>query len=137
VDEYLGYEAAPWDFNSFRPHLIVVNLGTNDKDYTRGVPERTAAFQAGYEDFLREVRRLNPDSFIICALGVMGQELCPQVEAAAASLGKTDSRICSMRFDVQLKSDGIGAEDHPNLVTHRKMADALVREIEKHGDIWM
>lgn len=131
VDGYLGYEPEKWDFSRFEPQLIVVNLGTNDKDYTRGVPERTAAFQKGYTEFLKDIRRSNPDSYILCTLGVMGQQLCPQVEAAVKELSVSDSRISAMRFDVQSEADGIGAEEHPSLATHKKMSDRLVEEIER------
>ena len=61
----------------------------------------------------------------------MGQELCPQIEAAVSELN--DMRIAFMPFDVQLESDGIGAEGHPNKVTHRKMADKLIAEIERRN----
>lgn len=118
-----------WDFSRFVPQLIVVNLGTNDKDFTRGIAERTEAFEAAYIKFISDIRKNNPDSYILCTLGAMGQELCPQVESSVKKLG--DEKISFMAFDVQLESDGIGAEGHPNAVTHRKMADRLIKEIER------
>lgn len=134
VEGYLGVDDKDkeiWDNSRFAPQLIVVNLGTNDKDYTRGVPERVKAFEDGYKAFIEKIRCKNPDAFIICALGAMGQELCPQVENAVAELNKTDKKIFSVRFDVQLEEDGIGAEMHPSLKTHRKMADKLIAKIEE------
>ncbi|MGN1101761.1 MAG: GDSL-type esterase/lipase family protein [Huintestinicola sp.] len=131
TDGFLGAEAELWDSARFSPQLIVVNLGTNDKDYTRGVPERVNAFQLGYEDFIRKLREKNPDSVILCTLGVMGQQLCPQVEAAVENLRRSDDRIFSMRFEEQKESDGIGAELHPNMKTHKIMAERLIKEIEK------
>lgn len=134
TDGFLGADAdtlEKWDFTSFRPQLIVVNLGTNDKDYTRGIKERTDAFKEAYVSFIRDVRKANPDSYILCTLGAMGQELCPQVEEAVTILN--DSRISFMPFDVQLESDGIGAEGHPSRITHRKMADKLISHIKRLG----
>ena len=61
----------------------------------------------------------------------MGQQLCPQVEAAVKELSAYDSKISAMRFDVQSEADGIGAEEHPSLATHKKMSDRLVEEIER------
>lgn len=113
-----------WDFSD-KPALIVVNLGTNDLTYTRDIPERLEKFERCYMDFIARIRELNPSAAIICALGAMGQELCPQVECAAAALGGENSGIYTLRFDVQSESDGIGAEKHPSLVTHAKMADKL------------
>lgn len=129
TDIMLGNEPELWDFSRFAPQLIVVNLGTNDNDFTRGIPERTAAFENCYREFILHIREKNPQAYILCVLGVMGQELCPQVENAVKSL--CDERISAMRFDVQSEADGIGSEDHPNEVTHRKMAERLYEEIER------
>lgn len=118
-----------WDNSRFAPQIIVVNLGTNDKDYTRGIPEREAAFEKGYADFIAKIRRKNPEAVIICALGAMGQQLCPQVENAVRSLG--DDRIFSMRFEVQKEENGIGAEEHPSMATHKIMAKELEKVISQ------
>lgn len=131
VDGMLGNEPEKWDFSRFAPQLIVVNLGTNDKDFTRGIPERTAAFENCYREFIAHIREKNPQAHIICALGAMGRELLPQVENAVKMLA--DERITSLGFDVQREEDGIGSEWHPSAVTHRKMADKLIAEIERLG----
>lgn len=131
VDGMLGNEPEKWDFSRFAPQLIVVNLGTNDKDFTRGIPERTVAFENCYREFIAHIREKNPQAHIICALGAMGQELLPQVENAVKALA--DERITSLGFDVQREEDGIGSEWHPSAVTHRKMADKLIAEIKRLG----
>lgn len=131
VDGMLGNEPEKWDFSRFAPQLIVVNLGTNDKDFTRGIPERTAAFENCYREFIAHIREKNPQAHIICALGAMGRELLPQVENAVKVLA--DERIISLGFDVQREEDGIGSEWHPSAVTHRKMADKLIAEIKRLG----
>ena len=131
VDGMLGNEPEKWDFSRFAPQLIVVNLGTNDKDFTRGIPERTVAFENCYREFIAHIREKNPQAHIICALGAMGQELLPQIENAVKSLA--DERITSLGFDVQREEDGIGSEWHPSAVTHRKMADKLIAEIKRLG----
>lgn len=131
TDGNLGFEPEKWNFSRFAPQLIVVNLGTNDKDFTRGIPERTAAFENCYREFIAHIREKNPQAHIICALGAMGQELLPQVENAVKALA--DERITSLGFDVQREEDGIGSEWHPSAVTHRKMADRLIAEIERLG----
>lgn len=131
TDGNLGFEPEIWDHSRFAPQLIVVNLGTNDKDFTRGIPERTAAFENCYREFIAHIREKNPQAHIICALGAMGRDLLPQVENAVKSLA--DGRITSLGFDVQREEDGIGSERHPNAVTHRKMADRLIAEIKRLG----
>lgn len=131
TDGNLGFEPEKWDFSRFAPQLIVVNLGTNDKDFTRGIPERTAAFENCYREFIAHIREKNPQAHIICALGAMGRELLPQVENAVKTLA--DERITSLGFEVQREEDGIGSEWHPSAVTHRKMADKLIAEIKRLG----
>lgn len=122
-----------WDNKIFEPHLIVINLGTNDSSYTKGIKERVDQFTAGYYKLLEQVREGNPDSVIICGLGVMGQDLCPAVEAAVndfrAATG--DQSIHTLIFEVQSESDGIGADWHPNLISQDRTSKKLIEKIEE------
>ena len=122
-----------WDFSAFQPDLIVVNLGTNDDSYTLDDPERREEYRAAYVEFLRVVRRNNPDAVILCALGIMGDRLYPMVERAVqdymAATG--DTNIHAMKFDVQKASDGYVADWHPTAVTHGKAAERIAREIRR------
>ncbi|MFC6652659.1 GDSL-type esterase/lipase family protein [Paenibacillus rhizoplanae] len=61
-----------WDFSRFTPELIVINLGTNDDSYTKDDPAKQADYAENYVAFLQKVRRNNPDSTILCTLGIMG-----------------------------------------------------------------
>ncbi len=126
-----GFEPALWDFKSFVPDVIVINLGTNDSSFTRGIPERVNAFKTAYKSFLRHIREKNPSAYIICALGMMGNTLgkglFPAVDETVKEIG--DKKIFSLELDEQLASDGIGCEYHPNEVTHRKAAEKLARKI--------
>ena len=59
VDGMLGNEPEKWDHSRFAPQLIVVNLGTNDKDFTRGIPERTGHLKTATVNSLRiSVRKI-------------------------------------------------------------------------------
>lgn len=128
IEGTLGIEEhIPWEFEKFRPDVIVVNLGTNDATYTKDIPERLRGFEKAYKDFIGNIRKKNPDPYIICVLGMMGDELFPDIENAVRELG--DSRIFAVRLDVQKPEDGIGSEKHPNFVTHRKAAEKLSAKI--------
>ncbi|MDE7279964.1 MAG: GDSL family lipase, partial [Oscillospiraceae bacterium] len=70
IESTLGLEHIPWDFGSFIPHVIVVNLGTNDASYTKGITERQEEFSSAYGKFISNVRKKNPDSYIVCVLGM-------------------------------------------------------------------
>ena len=118
-----------WNFAEREPQVIVVNLGTNDALYTKGISERIEGFEQAYKSFILHIREKNPSAYIICALGMMGDELFPSVEKAVERIG--DSRVFALKFDVQRDEDGIGSEGHPNAVTHRKAAERLIQKVSE------
>lgn len=63
-----------WDFNNYKPDIVVINLGTNDMNYATNDATR-AEFEEGYIEFLKLVRSHNPDAYIFCTYGVMGNSL--------------------------------------------------------------
>jgi lysophospholipase L1-like esterase len=125
-----------WDFREM-PDLIVVNLGANDDSYCGDDPERQAEFIEKYIEFITELRRINPDSVILCSLGVLGDRLCPSVEEAVKTYSENtgDKNVFSLRFDVQNYADGYGADWHPSAATHKKMAEKLIGWINENIQI--
>ena len=68
--------AENWKFETRSHDVVVINLGTNDSSYVTKDPEtRAQEFINGYMDFLKTVREKNPEAYIICTLGTMGDEL--------------------------------------------------------------
>lgn len=123
-----------WDFANYQPNLIVINLGTNDNSYTKGDPEKCAAYEKLYVDFLKKVRTHNPNAHIVCTLGIMGDELYSYVDQAAsdytASTG--DKNISTFHFTPQNGSvDGLGADSHPSTTTQKKEAALFTAYIQK------
>ena len=121
-----------WDFSRFVPDLIVINLGTNDDSYTKDDAGKQAEYAEEYTGFLKQVRRNNPGSRILCTLGMMGDRLYPYVEQAVNRYTREtgDSNISVMKFDVQLADDGYAADFHPSQATHSKAAARLAAEIK-------
>ncbi|MEO3944882.1 GDSL-type esterase/lipase family protein [Gorillibacterium sp. CAU 1737] len=126
-------ETLDWDFQAYTPDLVVINLGTNDDSYTQEVGERQAEYAREYVEFLKQVRARNPQAMILCTLGIMGDRLFPFVEQAVANYSEQtgDTRISSMKFDVQLASDGYGADWHPSKITQVKAAEKLTAAIKE------
>ena len=122
-----------WDFNQYQPQVVVICLGTNDASYTKGIPERVAAFEAVYYQFLLMVRMYHPQAKIICALGGINTELYPEIEKAVDSFkqNQKDENIFALAFENQKEEDGIGADSHPSIKTHQKMSHTLVQKIQK------
>lgn len=134
--KYLGVTPAevPWDFTKRQPDLIVVNLGTNDDSYTKGIAEREQDYKEHYVEFLKVIRKNNPDAKILCTLGILGTRLCPAMEQAVAEYSEEtgDTNIDTLWFAEQNASaDGLAADWHPTERTNSKAATKLVKEIKK------
>ncbi|WP_295212007.1 SGNH/GDSL hydrolase family protein [Ruminococcus sp.] len=126
-----------WDFDRFVPQIIVINLGTNDDSYCRDYADRQQGFSKLYAEFLETVRSRNPQAYILCTVGIMGERIFASVEKALELyLSKNDDkRISAMKFTEQDgANDGFAANWHPTAKTHTKAAQVLV---EKLNDIIM
>jgi len=113
-DEYPG----EWDFKNNKYDVVVINLGTNDINYVSKEPAtRNEEFIQEYVNFLTLVREKNPDSYIICTVGIMGggDEIYPLIEKAVQMVG--DEKISSYKSQVQNMNDGLGSDWHPSAVT--------------------
>lgn len=127
IENTLGInEHTEWDFGSFKPDVITVNLGTNDESFTKDIPERTENFKRAYMDFIGAVRKKNPNAHIICALGMMYKKLYPAIDEAVKDM--CDSKIYALEFE-QSRPDGFGSEQHPNALTHIRAAEKLSEKV--------
>jgi lysophospholipase L1-like esterase len=123
-----------WDFLSWVPDAVVVNLGTND--FAQGTVNRPA-FVASYVKMLEKVRAKYPQAQIVAALGPMLSDTYPPgaralsnaraytSEAVDTVRARGDARVSMIEFATQDPNDGYGCHFHPNLATHRKMASRL------------
>ena len=137
TDRYLSYklgiEPEVWDESRYSPDIVVINLGTNDTSWVRGLEDRRISFVNLYEQLLEAVHRRSPKARILGCLGVMGQELCDSEEEAFARFARTFPNVKTkfVRFPVQDQDhDGVGTDWHPSAKTHKKMAEMLVDEIK-------
>ncbi len=135
--DYGGYafegfkEPQDYDFNSFMPQFVVLNLGTNDASYTRGIKERVEAFGREYVKFLGFIREKRPDAKIICSLGVMNDELCPELEKRVKEMNKTDPNIYFIRQALIGNGEKYGADWHPGEAAQKRIAAQLTDFIKK------
>lgn len=122
-----------WDFSSWQPDAVVINLGTNDASTSGdpGTPYRTA-----YLDFVTTLRQKYPNTFFVLTIGPMlsGAALDAirghlqaviQTRAAAG-----DTRMSYLEFPVQTGSSGYGCDWHPSPATNASMAAQLVTELK-------
>ncbi len=121
-----------WNFNSFNPGYIVINLGTNDASYC-GTSQRREAFYESYYKFIEYVRNKNPDSYILCVLGDMNNSLYPIIERAVNDyrLNEGDSRVEAMMLEFKMGENPIAVNGHPGPESNVIAAEALVRKIKQ------
>lgn len=120
-----------WNFKQFIPDIVVINLGTNDSSYVQNNSEKAKEFEAGYVEFLKLVRKNNPDAHIVCSLGIMGANLYGSVEAAAEAYTKEtgDDNISCLKFGTIMGNEGYSADWHPTEATQTRCADELIQHL--------
>ena len=121
-----------WRFER-QPDVVVINLGTNDASYCQNKEDRREEYRNEYVNFLKTVRKDNPGATVICALGIMGKDLCGDViKVVNAYKDETgDENVYYFEFDNQSEADGIAADWHPTEATHSKAADKLAGKIKE------
>lgn len=130
-----------WDFTSWIPQAVVINLGTNE--FGGGTPDEKG-WSAAYKDFIARVRKNYPGVQVYCTIGSMLNDNWPPqskalttirgyLTALVAELNKAgDAKVHFLEFAVQdVNNDGGGANWHPSLKTHQKMAAKLVEALKK------
>ncbi|MBP5455883.1 MAG: hypothetical protein J6Y37_05240 [Paludibacteraceae bacterium] len=119
-----------WDFASYQPDLLIVNLGTNDLS-TPGF--RMELVDSAYRNFLDEVREHYPDTKILLLTGCMLHPT-PVLDEFKARLDtivaerkrKGDERLFRLDFEPQDGSLGYAADWHPSQRQQQNMADTLI-----------
>lgn len=129
----LEVSSLEWDFDNYKPDIVVINLGTNDMSYATNDTTR-AEFEEGYMAFLKQVRSHNPDAYIFCTYGVMGNTLLRNIknvcEQYSAETGDTRVRFFTLAMQDE-NANGIAADWHPSEKTHEICAEKAVRSIKE------
>jgi hypothetical protein len=133
-----------WDFSKVTPDIVVINLFQNDSwlvempDYDQfkarfGKTKPDADFLINaYKKFLQKIRKVYPDTKIICTLGSMDatQKGSPWPSYIEKAVKKMDEQNIYTCFFPYQNSDG-----HPEAKDHQKMADKLIAFIEQELNI--
>lgn len=124
---------ADWDFGSFEPEIIILNLGTNDNSYCRSNAAREEEFMKCYQDFVTCVRKNNPNAYILCIYGLMNCELTGSIEESLNRYRQTsgDERISFLPLPTHTDADGYVVDYHPSLGTHRRAAEIVTAKIRE------
>ncbi|MBQ0001290.1 MAG: GDSL family lipase [Clostridiales bacterium] len=130
-----------WDFSSWQPDVVVINLGTNDgsplgftadSSLTMDVDkaqELPSMKQAGVA-FLKQLRRCNPAAEFLWVYGMLGTQLEPTlleiIDTYQQQTG--DNKIHYLQLQ-DTEVTGVGARSHPGLECHRAAAKAIAGKI--------
>ncbi|MBP3243165.1 MAG: lipase [Ruminococcus sp.] len=117
----------PWDFSKFMPDIVVLNLGTNDNSYCRMNEGGYEEFEEKYLEFLRTIRRCNPQAHIVCVMGMMETGVDTYIRNAAKRSG--DERCTCVSLTTQNGWLGYGSNWHPSEDTHAYRAKELAEYI--------
>lgn len=131
----------PYNFASWRPDAVIVNLGTNDaaamehpaRDGFRqdGTEAGLRAFEDAALDFLRQLRRRNPDARLVWAFGMVHSRLYPQMEGAVRRFREEGGDACCLALPA-VRPETMGALQHPGPACHREAAEAAAAFLSRH-----
>ncbi len=139
-DRVLTNSATPkWDFASWTPDAVVINLGTND--FARENPDE-AGWIAAYVDFIKQIQARYPKAVVYCTLGPMISNWPGDRTPRTVVLGHFEKIISQANaaggrpvhfvdFGTQAQHHGIGAQWHPSVKTHSLMAEKLVAAFKR------
>ena len=108
---------------------MILNLGTNDASYTRGIPEREQRFQELYIDFILKLKIKFPNAKFLLCYGLMEKSLLSSVQKVAL---ETSSLFLS--FDTATEKDGLCFASHPNKISHLNAAHTLINFIRTYNE---
>ncbi len=125
-----------WNFSSWVPQVVVINLGTNDYS-THPYPD-SSVFKEGYERLIDRVRAYYPGVTIFCVSGPMiGQPCTGYVRDVVEHERRLEGRDKDVYFiDIRrsiMNDHDWGCDMHPNVYGSMKMAEVVVPIIR----LWM
>ncbi|MCQ2596457.1 MAG: GDSL-type esterase/lipase family protein [Treponema sp.] len=127
---YMG-QRLPWDFSTWQPDIVVINLGTNDASYTKRMADRCKAYEEGYVEFLKMVRANNPEAQIVCILGLMGSDLFLNIQNAVKTYSAEtgDEKVTCVKIP---QTSVYAADWHPAEKGHENAANVLTDALQKY-----
>lgn len=123
-----GNEATPvWDFGSWKPDVVVINLGTNDWNGGVNTAAEIETFKTTYRAFIDKIAGYYP-GVVVFGVGnaIVGKSHTDAVKAIMDGYGSPDRRY--ILFSVKA-SEGQGCY-HPSAATHARWSDELAAAIK-------
>ena len=117
-------ESSPWDFSSYRPHVVVINLGTND--FGSGNPGQ--GYVTAYVDFAQHVHALYPNAKMIL-IDMYGGERATAIQSVISGLGSAGVSGVEMLSFSSVPNNNTACNQHPNIAAHQAMGELLAARL--------
>jgi lysophospholipase L1-like esterase len=121
-----------WDFSSWIPQVVVINLGTNDFS-TQPYPDKSV-FQDAYTQLIDRVQSQYPEVTIFCVSGPMIGEPCASyIEEVVNQCRQNNANKEVYYISVStslLTYEDKGSDWHPNVKGQQKTADVILPIIQ-------
>jgi len=120
-----------WDWSTWIPDGVVINLGTNDYS-TQPAPDQTT-FSNGYYnliDLIRKEYKTTTRIFAVCG-PLIGDPCCSYIKTIVQNRTNSGDQYfyyVDMENILSFPSD-YGCDYHPNTSGHQKMANVLIPKV--------
>lgn len=126
---YDQQEEPTWNFRTWKPEVVVINLGTNDFS-TQPFPDE-ADFKKGYENLINEVIKQYGEIPVFCLVGPMIDEPCysyvkQMVDEFRNIYQKKNIYFVGIPTYLMNPEQDLGSDYHPNYSGQRKMAAHVI-----------
>lgn len=121
--------AIEWNFNTWRPDVVVIKLGTNDLSNPSVFPTENQ-FEEGYLDLIASVRKAYGDIPVVCVTSCMsGEKLYQYVQTVVLKSNDKNVHFVGLKAELLDPATDLGACAHPNYAGQKKMASVLIPNI--------
>lgn len=129
-----------WDFDRYRPHVVIVAIGQNDShpddymalDYDG---EKGRCWREHYKSFVHRLREVYPDAVIILATTLLNHDAAwdRAIGEVCSQLQEKDAKV----YHHMYRRNGCGTPGHLRISEAEEMAQELAEFIEGLGEeIW-
>ena len=116
-----------WDFDLWKPDVVVVRLGRND--YWKKPHPKRETIRKAYISFLKKIRGYYPAAQIIALCGPIRKDPhCDYINSVVNELRSKnrDNKIHFIKVEIKFDPErDLGCEKHPNRFGHQKIAEYL------------
>lgn len=116
--------APQWDFNGYKPDIVVVKLGSND--FSTDITPSEKAFNASYAQMLDRLRAAYGDVPVLCVAPSDNTVILRYLETFQHERQDKNLHLTAMLPGVTNWDSDMGANFHPNHRGHRKMAMSVI-----------